>query len=372
MKKALLYLGLCASVFIGTSAIQSNPNADTGRTGAASGVTCRDGCHNSFALNTAGGYVSVTGLPTTTYSPSTAYPFSVKIRHSAKDRKNWGFAIKAVNATTGVAVGTFSTTNTTNVRIASNEATSKAAATTPAGDSVYTFMNITWTAPAIASSPTNLKFYFVGNAGNASNSTAGDYIYSSTLSATLLPIIISNFSVTPDGANAILNWRVENDLDTKNFIVERSADKINFIQLATFTGSNTATAKSYTYNDTKLANGDNYYRLKMIDKNGSVTFSKIISLLNKNNLNSVFNIYPNPLKKGADAKIEVLSNKEQIATFALINMQGNVVSVKQKQLNQGYTNTSLNFGNYIATGTYKLQVKIGNDIIKSSTIIITE
>ncbi|MFM7838064.1 MAG: hypothetical protein ACKO6K_00735 [Chitinophagaceae bacterium] len=55
----------------------------TGCTGAT-GKYCTS-CHNDFALNVAGGGVSLTGLPST-FSASTKYNFSLTLSHALANR----------------------------------------------------------------------------------------------------------------------------------------------------------------------------------------------------------------------------------------------------------------------------------------------
>lgn len=370
MKKNYTYLVLALIIFGSTSAINSNPNADTGRTGVVSGVTCVNSCHNSFALNTAGGNVTVSGLPTSNYVAGTAYPFSLTINHANADRLKWGFAIKAVNATTNAAIGTFTLTNTANKRISSNEITSATAASTSAA-ATYTYSGMTWTAPAAATAPASVKFYYVGNAANGDNSRSGDYIYSGSTTVAL-PIILTNFTTNVDGNNVALFWQVESDLTTNYFEIEKSTDKLNFTTIAKIYGSNTSIARKYNYVDEKAYGKSLFYRLKMTDKDGTTTYSNIQSVNVKNTSNFVNNIFPNPAKKGQDINVEIVSENAQIASFIIVNADGKIISAKEKNISIGYNKVNLKMSNFIASGNYYMQIKLGNTLSKQFNIAIVE
>ncbi len=180
---------LIAIIVVGTSGIksvQSSGSAPTGNTGA-SGSYCT-GCH-AGTLNTAGGSVVATGLPAA-YTASTGYSFSITINHASADRKRWGFAIKAVNAS-GTAVGTFSTTNV-NAGVSSGELIHKNAPST-ASANTFTFNNLKWTAPATnALADKRIRFFLVGNAANGTGGTDGDFIYSNLM--TIMSTSIASFS----------------------------------------------------------------------------------------------------------------------------------------------------------------------------------
>ncbi len=370
MKKIYTYLSLLIIIFGATSAINSNPNADTGRTGAVSGVTCVNSCHNSFSLNTAGGSVTVSGLPTSNYVAGQAYPFSLTINHATADRLKWGFAIKAVNAATNAAIGTFSLTNSTNKRISSSEITSATAASTSAA-STYTYSGMTWTAPTAATAPASVKFYYVGNAANGDNARTGDYIYSGSTTVAL-PIILTNFTTKVDGNNVALYWQVESDLTTNYFEIEKSSDRLSFNTIAKINGSNSSIARKYNYVDEKAYGKSLFYRLKMVDKDGTTTYSNIQSVNVKNDDNFVSNIFPNPAKKGQDINVEIVSNIEQTASFIIVNTDGKIISVKEKNINIGYNKIGLKMSNFIATGNYYMQVKMGNTLSKQFNIAIVE
>ena len=111
MKKifTLIFLSTCIILLqSGVKSLNFSSQPPTGLTGAT-GSYCTN-CHGDFSLNTAGGSVSISGLPPGGYVPSTLYPLSITISHGAANRARWGFSMKAVNGS-GASVGTFSSTN---------------------------------------------------------------------------------------------------------------------------------------------------------------------------------------------------------------------------------------------------------------------
>jgi hypothetical protein len=180
--KKVLYL-LCF-VIIAFSFVLSNPNCPTGYTMAPTSTgTSRNctNCHGDYSLNTAGGSITLTGLPTT-FTAGVAYPFSIKIAHSAADRKVWGYAIKAVDTTTNTVVGTWTSTNAnSSIKGTAGGATyelshANAAVTTVANN--YTYTGLTWNAPSVA--PSKVKFYVSAVAGDNNGNEAMDYVYTKT------------------------------------------------------------------------------------------------------------------------------------------------------------------------------------------------
>lgn len=171
--------------------ITSNPNCPTGYTTAPglNSSTTRNctSCHGDYSLNTAGGGITVTGLPTT-FTPGSAYPFSVKVTHSAANRTVWGVAIKAVDTVTHAVIGTWITTNpNTSIKGSAGGSSyelSHANAATSTATNTYTYSNLTWTAPALPTAvQSRVKFYVSAVAGNNNGNEAGDYVYATSLTS---------------------------------------------------------------------------------------------------------------------------------------------------------------------------------------------
>lgn len=173
------YMGMVAGNS-GSKKLSSSQSPE-GYTGA-NGVYCTS-CHSTNALNTAGGAVAATGLPSGSYIAGRAYAFSMAISHAQADRKKWGFSIVAVNKA-GQPVGTFSTTNP-NAALSGAEL-SHADAVTTAEQASYTYTNLTWTAPANPTADDEVvTFYYAANAANGNFSTSGDFIYATQTAASL-------------------------------------------------------------------------------------------------------------------------------------------------------------------------------------------
>lgn len=161
------------------------------------GVYCTN-CHGGNSLNSAGGSVTINGLPDAGYTPGSSYTFSLTTTHAAINRMRWGFSVIAKN-NNGQVVGSFSTTNA-NAAINGNELSHNSAVVT-AAQSSYTYDKLSWTAPAINEVAGNesITFYFAANAANGTGSPAGDFIYAGTKTINLL--VAQTYTFTGNG-----NW----------------------------------------------------------------------------------------------------------------------------------------------------------------------
>jgi extracellular elastinolytic metalloproteinase len=90
----------------------------------------------------------------------------------------------------------------------------------------------------------------------------------------VLPLTLINFSAKQMGREVLLNWETSAELNTKNFEVERSSDGINWTKIGTVSAKE-LNKNSYIYNDQLPLEHNNFYRIKVNDKNGVYTYTII-------------------------------------------------------------------------------------------------
>jgi hypothetical protein len=325
----------------------------TNATGATGSYCSSAGCHSTYgvnAVNTAGGNVATIGLPTSV-TLGAVYNFSTVITHDVADRSRFGFAIKAVDAN-GVAVGTFTTTNP-NAGVIDNEIGHRNAIIIQP-EIAYIYDNLTWTAPTVA--PVYpITFYIAGNAGNGGQGPAGDYIYASTVvaNAAVVPITLSTFYAKQlNNADVVLQWRTEQEINSEKFEIEKSINGQQFTYLSTIPASGfSSTIKDYkTIDKNPTSNGEYiYYRLKLIDKDGTFKYSDFSKVLLSTNETIIKNIATIHNESNNIFQVNILSPYTQSLKINWINSNGQIIFTENKKLAKG-SNTFQLQSNKIAKG----------------------
>jgi trimeric autotransporter adhesin len=166
----------------------------------------------------------------------------------------------------------------------------------------------------------------------------------------LLPVDQLTFSgVLQSNLAALLKWQTENEINTANFELERSTDGNNFKQIAVVKAAgNSSSIFEYAHTDNDAADQQStilYYRLKIINTNGSFKYSNIIniSLPTKASVTVV----PNPVLN--DVRGNILSP-----------VNGNVALQTSMLVKKGNNNFVQNI-NSLASGAYYLAIT-GNGI----------
>ncbi|MBL0145656.1 MAG: T9SS type A sorting domain-containing protein [Chitinophagaceae bacterium] len=102
-----------------------------------------------------------------------------------------------------------------------------------------------------------------------------------TLSSTVLPIKLTNFTATQNNNEIKLAWQTAGDFNASHFTVQRSADGNTFTGIAKVnTNGNANTTGNYSYTDaiinSLITYSTIYYRLQMTDTDGKTQYSNVV------------------------------------------------------------------------------------------------
>ncbi len=162
-----------------------------------------------------------------------------------------------------------------------------------------------------------------------------------------LPAVWGEFSGAASGSDTKLSWTTLQEENTDYFEIQFSDDGATFytIGIEPAQGSSSApTVYTHTYRAAS-ANAIQYYRLKLVDKDGKYEYSKIITL-KKRNQSSFVQLQQNVIT--GDLQLTAYNNS---LSGIIANMNGFVVW--RGRINNGYQSIPLvNF----STGLYKLVV----------------
>ncbi|MES2690888.1 MAG: ELWxxDGT repeat protein, partial [Bacteroidota bacterium] len=179
----------------------------------------------------------------------------------------------------------------------------------------------------------------------------GGFWVSDSINARALPVSWISFTAKlTTGNKALLNWKVS-EKNTISYEVERSGDGASFELIANTRSAGNGT-NNYMYTDEQaFANNDvTYYRIRQVDANGSINYSK--TAIVRNEILDQLLIYPNPFSD----KLVVQSNITQ--DMQIMDITGKIVlSQVLKVGDNDIQNTYLPAGFYILKAgarTYKI------------------
>lgn len=159
---------------------------------------------------------------------------------------------------------------------------------------------------------------------------------------TVVPVQLIKFTASKQHKQVLLQWHTANEINSSHFEIERSANGSHFKIIASVSATGLG-ANTYNIADKLPLNGINYYRLKMIDKDGSSNYSETVKIHFENQ--AMVTVLPNPVKDYL-----VIANADAYHTIRLIDMSGKEWLRYEKNTNNRYP------VNGIAKGIYLLQL----------------
>ena len=169
-----------------------------------------------------------------------------------------------------------------------------------------------------------------------------------------LPIILSDFTGESFLDYNLLNWVTLSEYNNDFWTIERSVDGEVFEPITVMDGYlNSTTSRTYQYYDRNPLNGNNYYRLKQTDVDGTYTYSNIVLLKNLGKEITVQDIYPNPTN--GSVTVNLYTGEDYDCLVRVLDETGKEMFRHDESLTQGNNYLHLDF-NELHTGIYFLQL----------------
>ncbi len=211
---------------------------------------------------------------------------------------------------------------------------------------------------------TNTKTLLSGDKNEVTFTTGKDATafasrYSIVFGASTLPVkTISLTAAKLSGSQVAIKWSTVGESNITSYKVQRSANGTNFSDLVTVSPS---TAHNYSYIDA-AATGTNYYRIKITDVTGAVSYSIVAKVSAADRLPIA--VYPNPVR-GSNFKVELGTIGKY--NVSVVNMMGQKVYSTVINHTSGNLET-VAMANQLAAGNYRL-IAIDADGTTSSTAL---
>ena len=135
-----------------------------------------------------------------------------------------------------------------------------------------------------------------------------------------VPVELVEFKGALVKNEVLLNWATESELNSSHFVLQRSTDAIFFKKLATIeSAGHSNSLQKYAYLDTDPAVGVNYYRLLMVDVDGTVEASEVVAI--ELTAANDYRIAPNPLQD-QQLTVEFTGRKQEPLLLEIYTLSG--------------------------------------------------
>lgn len=170
------------------------------------------------------------------------------------------------------------------------------------------------------------------------------------------PVSLFDFTAQKQGRGSVaLAWQTASEQNTSYFLVERSTDGSRYTPLGKVDAAgNSSSKQSYSFLDDKTDSrmARYYYRLKMVDADGTFEYSPVRTILMKEKGASV-EVRPNPSNGNVQVLLSNFANKVDLR---VANLMGQ--TVYQTQLDADNYSSDLDLSN-LPQGVYFVQATDG-------------
>ena len=143
----------------------------------------------------------------------------------------------------------------------------------------------------------------------------------------ILPVTLTQIRAIWDGTHVNVQWNVHSETGVSVYEVERSIDGVAFTKIGTVAPhAGSFAADAYSFADGQPADGDNFYRIKVVNQNGSDTYTNI-AIVSVPTGKMLIAVYPNPVKDGL-IKLWFKNTKAGTYQVQLYSMDGKAILSK--------------------------------------------
>ncbi|MFT3680524.1 MAG: hypothetical protein QM791_09650 [Ferruginibacter sp.] len=172
-------------------------------------------------------------------------------------------------------------------------------------------------------------------------------------SVIVTPVKLVSFNAAKKGENALLSWQTASELNTKEYQVELSTDGNHFRTIGTvLAAENSSEVRNYLFLDKSIPKYNNFYRLKIIDANGSFTYSPVtyLSFIG----NAPIKAYP--VIATNNLNVDLNAARREVITAVIFDHTGRSLATKKIQIITGYNKMIFPVNNF-PKGEYLIRLE---------------
>lgn len=143
--------------------------------------------------------------------------------------------------------------------------------------------------------------------------------FANVTSPIFLPIKVKSFTAHAQNDNSVLlRWASTFESNSYRYVIQKSTDGRNFSDIGELKAAgNSLQTINYSFSDRSIANGGAYYRLRLVDLDGSFDYTKIIYIDNGVATIGQLSIFPNPFRSEVQLKGVLASdvNRKNVRVF---------------------------------------------------------
>ncbi|GAB2811987.1 T9SS type A sorting domain-containing protein [Ferruginibacter profundus] len=203
---------------------------------------------------------------------------------------------------------------------------------------------------------TSLRYRIINNSsGGCGNDLAIDDITFARAASIPGPLPVTGLeaSVQRSGDIVSVQWQTLSESNTRNFVVEKSIDAVNWIAMDSATAAGYSQGLRLYHSIDSKPGSTNYYRIKQTDNNGRFTYSNTVRMIMAaNSINA--NTFPNPFVNQVQVDLNSTTNQKVTITFS--DASGRKLLQQNRTVVKGNNSTVLTQVQQLPVGMYIISI----------------
>jgi hypothetical protein len=177
-----------------------------------------------------------------------------------------------------------------------------------------------------------------------------------------LPVIISAIKAYQKETKILVEWSTDTEVGVDKYEIEKRSSSTNqFIKRATANAKgNSNIRQQYEWTDHDVVAGNNYYRIKCIQKNGGIIYSNEVNVTVAGKQGSI-SIFPNPITSRV-VNLRLRNLNKNTYTITILNNSGQRIYTSSIKYDGTQENFKLTPFGLIRKGIYRLQISDNNEV----------
>lgn len=209
--------------------------------------------------------------------------------------------------------------------------------------------------------------YIVNKGGSTEDNSefSNDYNIDFGFYRIVLGVHELDLTATMTGSDVSIKWLTKEESNVNKYYVERSNDGSKFTSIdMTYSKGDGSFNYLSADNLSDYVSSVVYYRIRIVDKNGAITYSSVVRL---NLVKSIkMAVGPNPFSNALN--IQVSLSSKSAATVRIVNMTGQVVYSKGLKMEKGVNSFVINDLPQLSKGLYVVELEAG-EIIERAKLV---
>lgn len=205
-----------------------------------------------------------------------------------------------------------------------------------------------------------------GTAGVIVQNATGNQFPNQSNVCGILPVKLTGFSVQKKGTDVVLNWTSASEYNFKEYVIEQSTNGVAFMPVGTVAAKGSGTPVAYLFTDANAAEKSKelFYRLKLVDLDGTVNYSTIQKVRFFDGPG--VDIRPTVVNRGLNIAITLSGSNAGSFAVRVVDLNGKVMIQQQKVTGGQYLLNTQN----LSKGIYMVHVIASDGFEQQSKIVV--